>query len=83
MVGVVIQVIAILFTALHPLGLIASFIYAQFIKEDRGGRGRIALPPDEPGYGSISANAHGRGEGEEERPPREIDPEAVWSRSGN
>jgi len=78
--AVPISVIAILFTALHPLGLIASYIYTTFIKGDER-TGRIALPPDDEHYQPNHVNAaHTDNQQRQggQTGPREIDPEAVW-----
>jgi hypothetical protein len=61
----------VLFTALHPLGLVASSLYTWLYE-----RGRIALPLDGGGEPHHRGQNH-RGAGEEEG-PREIDTEA-WS----
>ncbi|KAF8153150.1 hypothetical protein B0H34DRAFT_662501 [Crassisporium funariophilum] len=77
-----IYISAILFTVLHPLGLLMSFIYARFYGPQR--RGAVVLPPDDehPGLYHHSA-AHPRPAGvtaarpEIERGPREIEDE-TW-----
>ncbi|PBK84625.1 hypothetical protein ARMGADRAFT_1055522 [Armillaria gallica] len=65
---------AILFTAFHPLGLLASMIYSQVYK-----RSRISLPGDEhPGLRSSSSGNNGNQNHREDRAAREVDEEAVW-----
>ncbi|KAF8432212.1 hypothetical protein L210DRAFT_103453 [Boletus edulis BED1] len=65
----------VLFTVLHPLGLISMLIYDQLSPR----RGRIALPPDDASVPrrsrrdqrAPSPQPHGHG-------PREVDAEGVW-----
>ncbi|CAL1709836.1 unnamed protein product [Somion occarium] len=59
---------AVIFTVVHPLALVASFLWVKL----RGGerRGPIALPPDEEDDHS--------GNPRRERGPREVDAEALW-----
>ncbi|KAG7442841.1 uncharacterized protein BT62DRAFT_359936 [Guyanagaster necrorhizus] len=70
-----VYITAILFTAFHPLGLLASMIYSQVYRPSR-----ISLPGDEhPGLhpnrrGCSSGNQNHR----EDRAAREVDEEAVW-----
>ena len=62
---------AVAFTALHPLALIASSLWVWL----RGRRrtGPIALPPDQEGLPGQPNGGHST-----ERPPREVDVEAIW-----
>ncbi|KAJ3484650.1 hypothetical protein NLI96_g5492 [Meripilus lineatus] len=57
----------VIFTILHPLALVASSLY--FRLRGRSRQGAIALPPDD---------EHGPRENGTERPPREVDAEALW-----
>ncbi|KAK0484705.1 hypothetical protein IW261DRAFT_1458247 [Armillaria novae-zelandiae] len=69
-----VYITAILFTAFHPLGLLASMIYSQVYK-----RSRISLPGDEhPGLRSRSGGNNGNQNHREDRAAREVDEEAVW-----
>ncbi|EGN92348.1 hypothetical protein SERLA73DRAFT_191309 [Serpula lacrymans var. lacrymans S7.3] len=61
-------IVVILFTVLHPLGLLASMIYNRFYSKQHG---RIALPSDE---NENTQHEHGG----ERRGPREVDVEALW-----
>ncbi|KAK0205376.1 hypothetical protein DFS33DRAFT_1373801 [Desarmillaria ectypa] len=61
-----VYITAILFTAFHPLGLLASMIYSQVYRPSR-----ISLPGNE--HPGLHPNRSG-----EDRAAREVDEEAVW-----
>ncbi|KIM41533.1 hypothetical protein M413DRAFT_445516 [Hebeloma cylindrosporum] len=74
----IIYITAIIFTALHPLGLVLSMIYARFYSSHRPNR-RIVLPGDEGGHpglyrGAENGNTQGQAQGVE-RGPREVEEE--------
>ncbi|KAK7031367.1 hypothetical protein R3P38DRAFT_2923123 [Favolaschia claudopus] len=66
---------ALIFTALHPLGLAASYIHAYFYTRSAVENGAVTLPGDEhPGLqpnNRVVSDSQVQG-------PREVDPEAVW-----
>ncbi|KAI1798024.1 hypothetical protein LXA43DRAFT_968480 [Ganoderma leucocontextum] len=63
----------IIFTALHPFALLASYLWSWFRRREERRTGPIALPPDEQG------NPNRRSAGPlGERPAREVDTEAIW-----
>jgi len=65
-----VYILTIIFTVLHPLGLIVSYVWGAFDKKRK--QGRIRLPEDE---GELARN----GDAEREtRPPREVDTDALW-----
>ena len=61
------QITVVIFTLIHPLALVASSLY--FRLRGRSRQGAIALPPDD---------EHGPRENGTQRPPREVDAEALW-----
>ncbi|TFK31117.1 hypothetical protein BDQ12DRAFT_694530 [Crucibulum laeve] len=70
-----VYITVILFTVLHPLALLISYIYARFYSP----RGRIALPADANHPGLYTTNhANTPHENTEGQGPREIDTEAGW-----
>ncbi|KAK7460908.1 hypothetical protein VKT23_008836 [Stygiomarasmius scandens] len=72
---------AILFTVLHPLSLLASYLYYLF-KQRREGRGRVALGGDgeeHPGLYRSTTRAQGNGAPGGGQGPREVDAEAWGS----
>ncbi|KAH7923189.1 hypothetical protein BV22DRAFT_1093351 [Leucogyrophana mollusca] len=64
-----VYITVILFTVLHPLALLCTFLYHYFHKR----QGRIALPPDEDQETDRGRNGR--------RGPREVDAEALWGSS--
>jgi len=65
-------IIAIAFTAIHPIALIFAATWKKLKKKDEG---QIRLPPDD------STESGGRPHRQQEsttRPPREVDTEALW-----
>ncbi|TBU31397.1 hypothetical protein BD309DRAFT_1078214 [Dichomitus squalens] len=68
-----VMITVILFTVLHPAGLVVSSIWAWLRGSNEQRTGAIALPPDEESRpNGRSAAAPG------ERPAREVDAEAIW-----
>ncbi|KAI0074620.1 hypothetical protein K474DRAFT_1685695 [Panus rudis PR-1116 ss-1] len=71
------QITVVVFTIVHPLGLVVSALWLKL----RGGRreGAIALPADEEENGdSRQPNANGQGQGQRRFGAREVDAEAIW-----
>ena len=63
----------VVFTAVHPLALVASALWVKLRGQARG-EGAIRLPADENGHGAAPG---GQGQGQA-RGPREVDAEALW-----
>ena len=59
------QITVVVFTVVHPLSLVAAWLWVK-LRGSRRGEGAIALPPDED-----EAPQARRG-------PREVDAEALW-----
>ncbi|KAJ6610466.1 hypothetical protein B0H10DRAFT_2166051 [Mycena sp. CBHHK59/15] len=73
---------AIVFTALHPLALIASYIHAYFYSRatvDSNTNGAVALPGDEhPGLHAAGQAPSASPSETQIRGPREVDTEEAW-----
>ncbi|ESK85664.1 hypothetical protein Moror_9933 [Moniliophthora roreri MCA 2997] len=71
-----VYVTVLLFTALHPVALIGTYIHAWFFKKDDG----VALPPgdEHPGLYGNGQNRPGEQQGRQGGGPREVDAEAIW-----
>jgi len=65
-------IIAIAFTAIHPIALIFAATWKKLKREDEG---RIRLPPDD---NATSGDHPRRQQHVAARPPREVDTEALW-----
>lgn len=67
-------IVAMAFTAIHPIALIFAASWKQLRGRDEG---RIRLPPDDDSR--IDGHpSHRQQQGGGTRPPREVDTEALW-----
>ncbi|KAK7032630.1 hypothetical protein VNI00_012894 [Paramarasmius palmivorus] len=73
-----VYITVLLFTVLHPVALLGTYIHAWFFKKDEG----VVLPPgdDHPGLyrGSSRRGEQDQHQNGRQGGPREVDAEAVW-----
>ncbi|KAJ7291067.1 hypothetical protein C8J57DRAFT_1112860 [Mycena rebaudengoi] len=77
-----VYITAIVFTALHPLALVAAYIHAYFSSSQTTvviteSHGPVALPGDD--HPGLHAQNMPKPAADAEQGPREVDAEAVWS----
>ncbi|KAJ7623449.1 hypothetical protein FB45DRAFT_991878 [Roridomyces roridus] len=73
----VVYITVIIFTILHPLALLASYIHAYFYSKRTVEEGAVALPGDDhPGLDQSRPSTEAQVRG-----PREVDPQNVWGSS--